>query len=274
MEIENDAYLLQGQILDSKRVILPAEMFWILEKENIYPKESRALRLVLMYYWDKIAHYSNVEDFRLLDTEPITYYYAVKRALDSKEGAFMNDMYNIWRVIRALILELDFSNCNVNREEACKVYDFMMSQLKSYVYNQKIEIFDWYRQDYYYDESNKVIEIITNVQKHDTNTCFRKWPYRGAIAYYWNLMFNNLIELKDFNLKVCDDCKVFKQHYERWEDTDFINFQIMNINQNYSSLRNVMEPREIEFIKDVLYALGDKKRLRIKDSRDRLKYKL
>ena len=69
-----------GHILDSKRIMEPVKMFWIFEKENIYPKEIRALRLLLMYYWDRIAHYPDVEDLRLLDTEPMSYYYTVQHS--------------------------------------------------------------------------------------------------------------------------------------------------------------------------------------------------
>lgn len=230
-------------------------MFWIFEKENIYPKEFRALRLVLMYYWDKIAHYPNVEDFRLLDTEPMSLYHTVQRSLDYKENAFLNDIYHIWRMIRVSALNSNFSSYEVDVEDACKVYDLMMSQLRSVIYNQEIEMFDWYYRDDFYDEANKTIDIVTNI-RYDNNSCLKKWPYIGAIAYYWDLVFKRPMDLKEYEGKDAE-YKLFKQYYERWDDAEFIDSQIMNINQNYSNLKINMMPREIEFIKDILYALRD-----------------
>lgn len=248
-------YSLQGHILDSKRIMEPVKMFWIFEKENIYPKEIRALRLLLMYYWDRIAHYPDVEDLRLLDTEPMSYYYTVQHSLDCKENAFLNDIYHIWRVVRISVLNSKFSSHEVDVEDACKVYDLMMSQLRSVIYNQEIEIFDWYYRDDFYEEANKVIDIVINM-RYDNDSCLRKWPYIGAIAYYWDLVFKRPMELKEYKEKN-SEYKAFKQRYEGRSDTQFIDFQLTNVNQNYSNIEMNMMPREIEFIKDVLYALRD-----------------
>lgn len=248
-------YSLQGHILDSKRIMVPAKMFWIFEKENIYPKENRALRLILMYYWDTIARYPNVEDFRLYN-ESMNYYYTVKRALDNRENAFINDIYHIWRLVKVNALKSDLSPYEVNVKDACKVYDFMISQLRSVIYNQEIEMFDWCYRDDFFDKANKVIDVITNLKYNENNLGFKKWPYIGAIAYYWDLIFKSPMELNKKE-ELISEYNSFKQYYERREDTEFVDFQIININQNYSNLKAILEPREIEFIKDVLYALRD-----------------
>lgn len=234
--------------------MVPVKMLWIFEKENIYPKENRALRLILMYYWDSIAGYPNVEDFRLYN-ESMNYYYTVKRALDNREYAFINDIYHIWRRLKLNALKSNLSAFDVDIEDACKIYDFMISQLRSVIYNQKIELFDWYHCDDFYDEANKVIDIVANL-RNDNNSCLRKWPYLGAIIYYWELVFKRPIELKEYKDRDAE-YKSFKQYYERYNDTDFIEFQLINLNQNYSNLKIYMMPREIEFIKDILYALKD-----------------
>ena len=260
MEMENATYLLRGHILDSKRVLVPAKMFWVFEKENVHPKEARALRLVLMYYWDKIAHYSDVQELKLTSEESMDYYYAECRALDNKENAFINDIYNIWRMMRATALNTDFGYYDINKRDACDVYDLMMSQLRSVVNNQEITRFDWYYRDDYYDEANKVIKIISDLQYKNHNAILAQWPYKGAIAYYWNLEFNRLVtDFKDFEAEISGEYKMFKQKYEQYNDTDFVDFHIVNINQNYATLKTLIAPKDIEFIKDVLYALRDKK---------------
>lgn len=248
-------HLLQGHILDTKRIMVPAKMFWIFEKENIYPKENRALRLILMYYWDSIAGYPNVEDFKIFN-EPINYYNTVKRALDNREYAFINDIYHIWRQLRVNALKYNLKSYNVDVKDACKVYDFIISQLRSIIYNQKIEMFNWVYCDDFYKEANKVTNIITDLRNENNSSCLRKWPYLGAIYYYWDLVFKRPMELKEYQNNHAE-YKLFIQYYERYSDTEFIEFQIINLNQNYPNLKIRMTPREIEFVKDILYALKD-----------------
>ena len=231
-------------------------MFWLFEKENIYPKENRAFRLLLMYYWDQIAQYPNVEEFRISETESINYYYAVKRALDCKESAFINDMYNIWRILKVNALKSDLSSYGIDVEDACDIYDLIISQLRSVVYDQKIEMFCRYRHEEFYNEATKIIDIIIKIRYDDKETCLKKWPYIGAIAYYWDLVFKRPIDLKN-EKEITNEYVSFKQHYERYDDSDFLDFQIININQNYSTLKVNMSPHELEFIKDILYALRD-----------------
>ena len=91
--------------------------------------------------------------------------------------------------------------------------------------------------------------------RYDNDSCLRKWPYIGAIAYYWDLVFKRPMELKEYKEKN-SEYKAFNNDM-RAGVISIYRFPTYECKSEYSNIEMNMMPREIEFIKDVLYALRD-----------------